>query len=253
MSEQPAIEDFRPIAIRHRSGRLGRLLFAARMVGDLQMLTCVRFLRPHLSTMSGTVLDVGCGEMPFRALINPQARYTGLDVPQAGEFGMRGEGEIISFDGRNIPFPDASFDNVICTEVLEHADDPVMLTAEILRVLKPGGSLVATVPFSARVHYAPHDYHRFTRFRLAQMFSRFMDVEIAERGDDLVVIANKLIVVCFRLAKPSLALVWRLPILVLLTPFMLVALTIAHLSLLAGWGSPADPLGYAICARKSDA
>ena len=253
MSEQPTIEDFRPIVIRNRSGGLGRLLFVARMAGDLQMLTCVRFLRPHLAAMTGSVLDVGCGEMPFRALINPQARYTGLDVPQASDFGMRGDGEIFSFDGRSIPFPDASFDNVICTEVLEHADDPVMLTAEILRVLKPGGTLVATVPFSARVHYAPHDYHRFTRFRLAQMFSRFKDVEIAERGDDLAVIANKLIVVCFRLAKPSLALLWRVPLLILLLPVMLAALGIAHLSLLAGWGSPADPLGYAIHARKSDA
>ena len=253
MSEQPAIEAFRPIAIRPRTGGLGRLLFALRMAGDLQMLTCVRFLRPHLAAMTGSVLDVGCGEMPFRTLINPQVRYTGLDVPQASDFGMRSDGEIFSFDGRTIPFPDASFDTVLCTEVLEHADDPVMLADEILRVLRPGGVFLATVPFSARVHYAPHDYHRFTRFRLAQMFAGFRDVKIAERGDDLAVIANKLIVVCFRLVKPSLALLWRLPLLILLLPFMLVALAIAHLSLLAGWGSKADPLGYGIRARKSDA
>lgn len=253
MSEQPIVETFQPIAIRPGKGRLGRLLFAVRMAGDLQMLTCVRFLKPHLAVLTGSVLDVGCGEMPFRSLINLGARYTGLDVPQAREFGMRGDGDIFSFDGRTIPFPDASFDNVLCTEVLEHAEDPVMLVSEMHRVLKPGGILLATVPFSARVHYAPHDYHRFTRFRIAQMLTRFKDVEIAERGGDLAVIANKLIVVCFRLVKPSPALLWRLPMALLLAPVMLSALAIAHISLFAGWGSPTDPLGYAIRGRKTDA
>jgi SAM-dependent methyltransferase len=253
MSQQPTVEAFRPIAIHRRAGSLGRLLFAARMAADLQMLTCVRFLKPHLSRLTGSVLDVGCGEMPFRGLINPAACYTGLDVPQASDFGMRGDGEIFSFDGRIIPFPDASFDNVLCTEVLEHAEDPLTLIAEMERVLKPGGTLLATIPFSARVHYAPHDYHRFTRFRLAQMFASLRDLEISERGDDLAVIANKVIVVCMRLAKPSVALLWRLPILVLLIPLALLALGIAHVSLLAGWGSRSDPLGYAIRGRKPDA
>ena len=251
MTSMPAAEEFKPIPIRRREGALGRLLFGLRMAVDLQLLTCVRFLAPHLAEMHGGVLDVGCGEMPFRGLLPDDARYTGIDIPAAGEFGMQRHARIVDCDGVHIPFPDASFDHILCTEVLEHAEDPVALVAEMLRVLRPGGTLAATVPFSARVHHAPHDHHRFTRYRLAAMFSGFGQVSVTERGDDLAVIANKLIVVCMRMLQPSVALLWRVPLLLLTGPAAVVALGIAHLSIRLGWGSRADPLGYGILARKA--
>jgi len=223
-----------------------------RMLADLQLLTCVRFLAHRLSGLNGKVLDVGCGEMPFRAFLGPNACYTGIDVPSANAFGMRQSTDIVAFDGRAIPFPDASFNHVLCTEVLEHVEDPSALVAEMLRVLRPGGTLLATVPFSARVHHAPFDFHRFTRFRLATLFRDFARVEVEERGNDLAVIANKLLVVAVRLARPRsfVALLWRLPVIVSLVPVVLVALSIAHLSFLFGWGSPMDPLGYGVNAVK---
>lgn len=248
MSDTENVEEFKPIPVRIRDGAAGRLSFAARLVLDLQLLTCTRFLQPHLQAMQGSVLDVGCGEMPFRAYIPKDTRYTGLDVPAADDFGMTRHSEIVEFDGTTIPFADASYDHVLCTEVLEHAEDPVALVAEMRRVLRLGGTLVATVPFAARVHHAPHDYHRFTRFRLAQMFSSFDGVTIEERGDDLAVIANKFIVLCMRLSKPSRP--WRLPFLLLTVPAAVLALVVAHISLYFGLGSKADPLGYGIVARK---
>ncbi|WNJ90031.1 class I SAM-dependent methyltransferase [Bosea sp. 685] len=248
MSKTSVVEEFKPIPIRRNAGALGRIAFAARMTLDLQLLTCTRFLVPHLAEMQGNVLDVGCGEMPFRSLLPETVHYTGLDVPAADDFGMRRHPEIVDFDGITIPFANGSQECILCTEVLEHAEDPVALISEMYRVLQPGGTLVATVPFSARVHHAPHDYHRFTRYRLARIFSSFDSVTIEERGDDLAVIANKLIVVCMRLAKPSHP--WRLPLLLLAVPPALLALGLAHFSLYFGWGSKADPLGYGIVARK---
>ena len=250
MSSMPAAEEFKPIPIRRGDGALGHLLFSLRMAVDLQLLTCVRFLAPHLADMHGSVLDVGAGEMPFRGLLPADAAYTGIDVPSAGEFGMQRHAEVLDFDGLRIPFPDASFDHILCTEVLEHADDPVALVAEMLRVLRPGGTLAVTVPFSARVHHAPHDHHRFTRYRLAKMFAGFAEATVTERGDDLATIANKLIVVCMRMLQPSVALLWRLPLLLLAGPAAVVALGIAHLSIRLGWGSKADPLGYGVFGRK---
>jgi SAM-dependent methyltransferase len=250
MSQASPIEEFKPIPIRRDAGVLGQARFAVRMVLDLQLLTCTRFLAPRLAGLRGTVLDVGCGEMPFRSMLPPGTAYTGLDVPQAGDFGMRRHTEVVDFDGLNIPFADASFDNILCTEVLEHAADPATLVAEMTRVLRPGGTLLVTVPFSARVHHSPYDFHRFTRYRLTQMFEAYPSIEVLERGDDLAVIANKLIVVCVRLARPTPALIWRLPALVLALPAALLALAVAHLSLWLGWGSKADPLGYGIAARK---
>ncbi len=252
MSEFPITEDFKPIPVRRSPGILGAVLFNLRLTADLQLLTCVRFLAPRLYRMSGQVLDVGCGEMPFRPLLGPGASYTGIDVPSAQAFGMRKSPDIVAFDGRVIPFPDASFDHVLCTEVLEHVEEPSALIAEMLRVLRPCGTILVTVPFSARVHHAPFDFQRFTRFGLERLFLNFKDVELEERGDDLSVIANKFIAVAARLIKPRpfVALLWRLPILAALTPVVLVALFVAHLSMLYGWGSRMDPLGYAVQAIK---
>lgn len=49
-------------------------------------------------------------------------------------------------DAARLPFPDASFDRVICSEVLEHVPDPDAALAEIARVLKPGGRFALSVP-----------------------------------------------------------------------------------------------------------
>ena len=45
-----------------------------------------------------------------------------------------------------LPFPDASFDRVIASEVLEHIPDDEAAMAELARVLRPGGSMAVTVP-----------------------------------------------------------------------------------------------------------
>lgn len=49
-------------------------------------------------------------------------------------------------DGLALPFPDASFDRVICSEVLEHLDDDRRAMGELARVLRPGGTMAVTVP-----------------------------------------------------------------------------------------------------------
>lgn len=247
-------EAFKPIPVRRGTGALAGLTYGLRQWIDLQLLTCTRFLRPRLSQMSGAVLDVGCGEMPFRAYLPKGTRYVGLDVAEAVSFGMRDHPDIVMFDGVTIPFDDNSWDNILCTEVLEHTIDPAALIAEMLRVLRPGGTLLVTVPFAARVHHAPHDYQRFTRYRLARMLAGFQSVQVLERGNDLAVIANKLIVLNARLltGQNKINLIWALPVMVaFLGPMAVLALIIAHSSMALGLGSRDDPLGYGCVARKA--
>src|SRR3546814_15029687 len=50
----------------------------------------------------------------------------------------------VAADGALLPFPDQSFEAVICSEVLEHVPDPRLVLDEIARVLKPGGCLLLT-------------------------------------------------------------------------------------------------------------
>ncbi|WP_340268550.1 class I SAM-dependent methyltransferase [Sphingobium mellinum] len=225
-------EHFKPIPLRFGSSFSSRLAFKLRCFVDLQLGTIWRFLGPKLSTLQGNLLDVGCGEMPYRTFLPADVDYVGIDVPQAGAFNMSGNDEVIPFDGNSIPFSDATFDTVLCTEVLEHSPEPALLIAEIERVLKPGGKLIATVPFSARVHYAPYDYHRFSKYALAGMFRTFTDVHISERGNDIAVISNKLIVLAIRMLRPSRSMLLRVPLILLLLPVCVTFLFVAHITLI---------------------
>ncbi len=52
----------------------------------------------------------------------------------------------VNGDGTSLPFPDAAFDHVVCSEVMEHIPDDAAAAAELARVLKPGGTMAVTVP-----------------------------------------------------------------------------------------------------------
>lgn len=77
--------------------------------------------------------------------------------------------EIIA-DVHDLPFKDEEFDVVLCIEVLEHVLDPKKAIAEMKRVLKKEGSLILTTRFVYPIHDAPHDYWRFTKYGLKELF-----------------------------------------------------------------------------------
>jgi SAM-dependent methyltransferase len=70
--------------------------------------------------------------------------------------------------GSPLPFRDAAFDAVICTEVMEHVPDAAVLLAEIYRVLRPGGRMLCTVPFVFHFHADPADFRRLSPPGLAR-------------------------------------------------------------------------------------
>lgn len=247
-------EGFRPAVIRPPTGRLGRLVFHARRAVNLQMNTVYRDLQRGLSGAVGTVLDVGCGQSPYRHLLDPAVtRYIGLEIADAGKFDVQNT-DVLAFDGKNIPLEDQSCDLVLCTEVLEHVQDYQRLVDEVHRVLKPGGRALVTVPWSARFHYAPFDYFRYTPSQLTQMFSHFTDVRVTPRGSDVSAIASKLVVLFARHLKPGSlgqALAW--PLWLMALPVLGSSLVAAHVSLALGLGSTEDPLGYTLLAQKPEA
>jgi SAM-dependent methyltransferase len=80
----------------------------------------------------------------------------------AGEVPADTPGGVVNGDALRLPFPDASFDRVIASEVLEHIWGDESAIAELVRVLRPGGRMAVTVParFPERVCWAlSHRYH----------------------------------------------------------------------------------------------
>jgi ubiquinone/menaquinone biosynthesis C-methylase UbiE len=209
-------------------------------------------MKKFLPGVCGKLVDVGAGQSPFKHLLNKQStRYVALDIYSADDFGYQNP-DVVQFDGQNIPFDDDSVDSVLCTEVLEHVENAQGLVDEMYRIVKPGGPVVITVPWSARYHYIPHDYHRFTPSRLTNMFAKFSSATVQPRGTDITAIVSKLIVAYLRLLKPAHKLWLPLTLLVALAfaPFLVIAVLAGHASVHLGFGSPDDPLGYTVWAKK---
>jgi SAM-dependent methyltransferase len=254
-----ASEGFQPRAHWAPDTPARRVLFQLRLVGDLQTNTIHRDLRRELAGFSGRLLDVGCGNSPFRHLLDPaRSEYQGVDVAAAADFGYRNP-DTVYYDGHVLPFPDASFDAVLCTEVLEHIPDPTETLREIHRVLKPGGRLLLTIPWSARFHYQPFDYHRYTPSMLLQLFAAYDSPKVTARGTDLSSIASKVVVAYARNVlklKPVSAADWmlwpfRFIVAVAAFPLLMFALALGHCGIRWGLGSSDDPLGYTVVTRKS--
>lgn len=139
-----------------------------------------RFVHHVGARVEGTLLDVGCGDQPHRAVLEAASvKYLGLDLVPT-----RYERPDLVYDGRSIPVGTARVDAALATEVLEHVPDPMPLLEEIWRVLRPGGSLHLTVPFLWPLHDVPDDMYRYTPFALDRLLENagFVDVEIEAMG-----------------------------------------------------------------------
>jgi SAM-dependent methyltransferase len=92
--------------------------------------------------LAGTrVLDVGCGPGWYvEALRRAGATVAGLDGDRDALSGAaRRPAGLVLGDAGRLPFPDASFDGVFCSNLLEHAADTDAVLGELVRVLRPGG------------------------------------------------------------------------------------------------------------------
>ena len=124
------------------------------------------------------LLDAGAGELQNRLHCGHLA-YVSQDFCQyeGQRGGVPAEGlqcsswdtsriDLVS-DITAIPAPDASFDAILCSEVLEHVPEPTHALDEFARLLKPGGVVILTAPFSSNVHMAPYHFcSGFSRYWL---------------------------------------------------------------------------------------
>jgi SAM-dependent methyltransferase len=172
-------------SLQGRSERLREFIEAA----PLERESIFRFVaeQARVLTPQSRVLDIGAGEAPYRELF-AEHTYVTLDyddTPHSGEVDLRGAADAIPAEGD-------SFDVILCTQVLEHVPRPLKALREFHRVLKPGGLLVATVPFAWEEHEVPHDFFRYTRYGIQQLLADagFVAVEVRPRTDCFTTLAQ---------------------------------------------------------------
>ncbi|MBI3331838.1 class I SAM-dependent methyltransferase [Candidatus Peregrinibacteria bacterium] len=128
--------------------------------------------------LSGDILDVGgAGGNRYRHMFTHAKSLRSLDINPNLHPDIVGSAE-------EIPLPDASFDGVICTQMLEHVPHPWKALAEMHRILRPGGKVLLTVPQWNELHEEPRDYYRYTNFGLKVLCEEagFAIEEIHQRG-----------------------------------------------------------------------
>lgn len=97
------------------------------------------------AALGGAHVTVSEYNLPYCQIVQLRAERYGLDVP------------VINGVGEFLPYADATFDMVVCWDVIEHVQSPRAMLAEIYRVLKPGGMLFLTA-INRRAWVDPH-YH----------------------------------------------------------------------------------------------
>jgi SAM-dependent methyltransferase len=144
---------------------------------------------------SGRMVDVGCGTKPYRELAASHVtEHVGVDLPD-GRHGQAGVDVFAS--AYETGLDDASFDTLLCTDVLEHLEEPQRAVDEAFRLLRPGGHGIYTVPFFWHLHEEPRDFYRYTEHGLAHLFRRagFEVIEITALSGFVATFTQELIYV----------------------------------------------------------
>lgn len=94
------------------------------------------------------ILDAGCGSGRNMVDLARWGTVTGVELSEAAAEAARGRhvGEVVEGSVLEMPFAPASFDLVVCLDVIEHLQDDRAALRELRRVLAPGGALLVTVP-----------------------------------------------------------------------------------------------------------
>ncbi len=128
----------------------------------------------------GLMLEVGSGLSPMITNTNSIV-YSELSLAALRILRRRqGRGGYVAADGMRLPFKAGSFDQTICSEVLEHVADDRKALQELARVMKPSGQLIITFPH--RKFYFAYDDHfvkHLRRYELPEMEERLQTVGLS--------------------------------------------------------------------------
>lgn len=150
-------------------------------------------------------------------------------------------------DVARVPLMNACADAVVCTEVLEHVLSPEAVLLEAHRLLKPEGQLILSIPFLIGIHADPHDYQRYTRFKLEGLLGEvgFTVVEIHSQGLYFTVLTDLIRAGLARMTPAFLRWVLAVIFLPLANWLTHKEASLAHSTFISS-----HPGGYFVVARK---
>jgi len=148
-----------------------------------------KFYKKYSLKLGGNLIDIGCGNKPYKNLFKHCKSYIGLEIESENK-----NSADFTYDGKNFPFEDETFDSAVCSEVLEHVFEPNQFLKEVNRVLKKNGLIILTLPFFWDEHEQPYDYARYTSFGLKYILEKenFEILEQVKIGNDLSIITQLL-------------------------------------------------------------
>ena len=149
--------------------------------------------------INGEILDFGCGSKPYESLFKNAKTYLGVDVKVSGHDHKNSKVDYF-YDGKNLPFPNESFDAVVSFEVFEHVFNIEEVLQEIHRVTKPNGNLLLTIPFAWDEHEIPYDFARYTSYGITHILEKngFKVIELKKTTTYVMTIIQMIILYIYQ-------------------------------------------------------
>ena len=175
--------------------------------------------------IGGDILDFGCGTKPYESMFINAKSYVGVDLKVSGHNHVDSKVDFF-YDGKKLPFPDNSFDCVVCFEVLEHVFNIDEVGSEISRVLKPNGLFLGTLPFVWEEHEVPYDFARYTSYGITHVLSKnnFCVLELIKSTTYVLTVCQLFINYMVQYVLPQSRIFGRLLHLLVIFPLNLMAL-----------------------------
>jgi SAM-dependent methyltransferase len=211
-----------------------------------------RFLEKVVNTLPSraVILDFGAGHGDFAQVLQ-QREVIALDVFPYDEVDLVCDLQTVN------PFKPSSFDAIVLMNVLEHVQQPEKLLKTLAGLLRPGGSIIVTVPFMMKLHQLPYDFYRYSHLQLGNIgHEAGLEITAIEGYYDPVLLLNESMLNVRSFALPEKAFLTRKLSRVIIAIGMWFLSGLNHLIGKGHVGDPRTekipyPIGYHVVYRAS--